>query len=240
MLKNYKGDFTDFDTRKAEEFIKDVFSKVLPGRVLIYNNTDDINADNLIFATYEDTKEIKSSTVNIIPQYEIYYDKRSKEALLRLVGRVSPTYTLKEEEIDSIAQNIITRLNYKGILDERTVSNFSIPELSSINYSYIYLLNDVWDKRRDIELELDSYGLVRELRIIDSEDNIDLNFMDISETINLIENKADVKGIQKIININGDLEYIINIDFKGTDFIVVIDGTTGKFKSSQIDKGVQK
>jgi len=238
MLRNYSGDFSDFDTERAEKFVKDIFSKVVPGRRLTYNNMDNLNDYRLLFATY-DAEEVNASAINNDPQYELEYDKRSNEVYLRLVGRVVPTYVLKEEEVDSIAQDIIKRLNYQGDLYEKTVSNFNIPQLASIKYSYVNKIDDVWDKRQDMELELDSYGLVIQLHIFDSDGNADLDFIDISDITSLIQKQADINDIYKTRNIDGELEYIINVNYKDTDYDLIIDGTTGEFKSSQIDKAVQ-
>ncbi|WMJ77306.1 MULTISPECIES: hypothetical protein [unclassified Sedimentibacter] len=90
MLRDYSGDFSDFDTERAEKFVKDIFSKVVPGRRLTYNNMDNLNDYRLLFATY-DAEEVNASAINNDPQYEIEYDKRSNEVYLRLVGRVAPT-----------------------------------------------------------------------------------------------------------------------------------------------------
>ncbi|WMJ77312.1 MULTISPECIES: hypothetical protein [unclassified Sedimentibacter] len=239
MLRNYSGDFSDFDTGRAEKFVKDIFSKVVPGRRLTYNNMDDLNDYRLLFATYDAEEEINASAINNDPQYVIEYDKRSSEVYLRLVGRVTPTYVLKEDEVDSIAQDIIKRLNYQGDLYEKTVSNFNIPQLASIKYSYINKKDDVWDKRQDMELELDSYGLVIQLHIFDNDGNVKLDFIEISDITTLIQKQADINDIYKTRNIDGELEYIINVNYKDTDYNLIIDGTTGEFKSSQIDKAVQ-
>ncbi len=238
-LRNYSGDFSDFDTGRAERFVNDVFSKVVPGHVLNYNNMNDLNADRLIFATYEAEEEINAATINNVPQYVIEYDKRSREVFLRLAGRITPTYVLEEDEIDSIAQDIIKRLNYQGILYNRTVNNFSIPQLASIKYSYINKTDDVWDKQQDMELELDSYGLVIQLHIVDSDDNVNLDFIDISGITSLIQKQADINDIYKIRNIDGELEYIINASYKGSGYDLIFDGTTGEFKSSHTDKAAQ-
>ncbi len=237
MLRNYRGDFSDFDIERAEKFVIDIFSKAVPGRRLTYNNMDNLKDYRLLFATY-DAEEVNASAINNDPQYEIEYDKRSNAVCLRLVSRVVPTYVLKEEEVDSIAQDIIKRLNYQGNLYEKTVSNFNIPQLASIKYSYVNKTDDVWDKRQD--MELDSYGLVIQLHIFDSDGNADLDFIDISDITSLIQKQADINDIYKTRNIDGELEYIINVNYKDTDYDLIIDGTTREFKSSQIiDKAMQ-
>ncbi len=47
---------------------------------------------------------------------------------------------------------------------------------------------------------------------------INMDFIDINETINNIKKKADINDIYKIRNINGSLEYIINVNYKGIDY----------------------
>lgn len=230
VLKDYRGDFSNFDLIRAETFIKDVFSKVVPKRELNYNNINDLNADSLIFTTHENGDDIDTGTIYEEPQYRIEYDKKSKEVYLRLTGKVIPSYVLEEEEIDSIAQDLIAKLNYKGVLNEKTVSNISVPQLSSITYSYTNKTDDVWDKQQDLNIGLDSYGLVRELYIIDSDDYMNIDFIDINKTINHIQKKAEINDIYKIRNISGELEYSININYKGTDYNMVINGITGEFK----------
>jgi hypothetical protein len=229
ILKDYRGDFSNFDIIRAEAFIKDVFSKVVPQRELNYNNMDDLNADSLIFTTHEDGDDIDISTIYKKPQYRIEYDKKSRQVYLRLVGKVIPSYVFDEEEIDSIAQDLIAKLDYEDVA-EKTVSNIGIPQLSSFNYSCNNKTGDVWDKQKDLIIELDSYGLVRKLYMIDSDDNINMDFIDINETIKNIQKKADINDISKIRNMNGALEYIINVNYKGIGYNMVIDGLTGEFK----------
>ena len=90
ILKDYRGDFSNFDILRAENFIKDVFSKMVPQRELNFNNMDDLNADSVIFTTHEDGDDIDTGTVYEEPQYRIEYDKKSREVYLRLVGNVIP------------------------------------------------------------------------------------------------------------------------------------------------------
>lgn len=229
-LKSYRDDFSDFDIARAEEFVNDIFSKVVPGRQLNYNNLDDLNAESIVFTTHEDGDKIDGKIAYEEPQYRIEYDKRNRQVHLRLAARVIPTFVLKEEEIDSLAEDIIKRLNYKGALYEKKISNIAIPRLSSINYTYTNIIDDVWDKQQDLTIEFNSYGYVDTLYIVDSDDYID-NFTDISKTINLIQKKADINEIYKIRNIKGDLEYIVKVNYKGTDYNMIIDGTSGEFKN---------
>jgi len=230
ILKEYRDDFSDFDLKRSEAFIKDVFSKVVPGRKLNYNNMDDIYADSVIFTTLKDGNAIESGKIYEEIPYQIEYNKNSREVHLRALGRIVPSYTFSEEEIDVIVRDIITRLDYKGVLDEKSVSNIDVPQMSSIKYSYIYKADDVHDKQQDLNIELDSYGLVNSLYIIDSDDYKNTEFTDISETIRHIEENSEINSIHKIRNISGELEYIIYINYKGTNYSMVMDGITGKYK----------
>lgn len=235
ILKDYKGDFSNFDFKRTEKFVVDIFSKVVPGRLLNYNNKVDINADKFIFTTHEDGENADTGTVYQEPQYRIEYDKASGEVYLRLTGRTVPTYVLKEEEVDSIAEDILARLNYEGFLYERTVSNFNIPELSSITYSYINKIDDIWDQQQNIELELDSYGLVRQLYIVDRDNDKGLYFVDIKEILDKIHKEADVNDICKVKNIRGEAEYIVKISYKGINYDLVFDGGSGNLKKSKLE-----
>lgn len=228
-LKSYKGDFSEFDMVRAEKFVMDTFSMVVPGRELNYN-MDDLYDDSLIFSTHAEGNNIDTKIRYREPQYEIKYDKKSREVYIRLVGSIIPSYFLKEEEIDIIAQDIVAKLNYKGSLIDKTVSNIGIPGLSSINYTYTNKNDDVWDKQQDLSIELDSYGLVRELHIVDSDDFTNI-YVDITDIIERIKEKADINDIYKIRNTIGELEYIVNITYKGTYYNIIIDGTTGELKS---------
>lgn len=225
MLKKYKGDFTNFDYDKAEKFVDDLFSKVVPGRVLDYNNKDDIYDDKFIFTTYED--EIKTGMVYQVPPYRIEYDKVSGEVSLRLAGRTIHGNTFKEEEIDSMVQDILARLGYEGVLCERTVSNFDLPDLSSITYSYINKVDDVWDQQQKIKLVMDAYGLVNEFYIMDGDDTENLHFIDSQEILNKIHKEADVNDIYKVKNIDGKAEYIAKMTYKGINYELIFDGTDG-------------
>lgn len=229
ILKDYRGDFSDFDLKRAEKFIFNTFSNVVPGHGLKYDNVDDLSSDKLIFATYEN-EDIETGAVFTTPQYKIEYDKKTKEVYLRLVGRVIPTYVVEEAEIDSIAESIIKKLNYKGILNERTVRNIGVPQLASISYSYINKTDDVWDKRQDLYIEIDAYGLVGELRIEDCDDNSNINFIDINEIADQIQEDANINNIEKIINSDGELEYVLKVNYKDTDYTMVFDGISGNFK----------
>lgn len=232
MLKDYKGDFSNFDFNRAEKFVDDIFSKVVPGQILNYNNKADIYADKFIFTTHEDGEKMDTRTVYQVPQYRIEYDKEGREVYLTLVGGTIPTYVLKEEEVDSIAQDILERLNYEGFLYERTVSNFNIPQLSSITYSYINKIDDIWDQQQKIELVLDSCGFVQELRIVDRENAEGLYFVDIKEILSKIHKEADVNNIYKVKNIEGEAEYIVKLTYKGTNYNLVFDGGNGNLKKS--------
>ncbi len=233
MLKDYKGDFSDFDFKKTEKLVDDIFSKVVPERILNYNNKADIYADKFIFTTHEDGEKMDTGIVYQVPQYRIEYDKAGREVYLTLVGGTIPTYVLKEEEVDSIAQDIIRRLNYEGFLYERTVSNFNIPQLSSITYSYINKIDDIWDQQQKIKLVLDSYGLVRELYMMDRDnDDRALYFVDIEEILNKIHKEAEINDIYKVKNIDGEAEYIVKLTFKGTNYELVFNGENGNLKKS--------
>lgn len=232
ILKKYKGDFSNLDFERIEKLVDDIFSKVVPGRLLNYNNKADINSDKFIFTTHEDGEKMDTGTVYQVPQYRIEYDKVSREIYLRLTGGIIPMYGLEEEEVDSIAQDILERLNYEGSLYERTVDNFNIPQLSSITYSYINKIDDIWDQQQKIKLVLDSYGLVHELHMQDRDDDKDLYFVDIKEILGKIHKEAKVNDIYRVKNIDGEAEYIVKLSYKGTNYDLVFDGVSGNLKRS--------
>lgn len=232
-LKDFNGeDFSGFNYQRAEDFVVETFSKVVPGQSLNYNNKNDLNNEMLIFTTHAEGEELDIRIQNQSPQYKVKYNKQSKEVEIRLIGAIIPSMRLTEEELDSIAQEIISKFNYKGYLFDRKIVYDSYDgKLSSIEYTYKNKIDDVYDQQQEIKLELEYFGFVRELYIVDNDNKVvEFNFINSQEIINKINEEAVVKELIKFINVNGEEEYLVQIIYEGINYDIVFDGNNGNIK----------
>lgn len=230
-LISYQGDYSDFDYISAENFINDIFSKVVPAQHLKYNNKNEISTDMLVYTTHAEDDEINILEKNPEPQYKVEYDKKTKELRVKLFASIVPPQSFKEEEIDSLADNIIKRFNYNGFLYEREIKFNSDGEFYGIDYSYINKIGDVYDKSQEIKLSVTSYGIVNEFYIVDH-DNMDLefNFIDSEEILQKVCD-AEVIDIYKVKNIKGEAEFIVKLSYEEVNYDVIFNGVTGEMKN---------
>lgn len=231
-LINYQGDYSDFNYIRAENFIYEIFSKLVPNQQLKYNNVNEVNSDMLVYKTHANDDGVNILEKNPEPQYEVEYNKETKELTVRLFSYIVPPQRLKEEEIDSLADEIIKKFNYDGFLYERELTVDSEGELNRINYLYINKIGDVYDKQQEVRISITSYGIVDEFYIVDYDSaDCEHNFIDSEEILHKINDNAEVIGIYKVKNIKNEVEYLVQLLYEEVNYDLVFNGATGQIKN---------
>jgi len=246
FLKGYKGDFAEADFLRANKFAEEIFSKIVPNQSLAYDNRDEVNNDKFIFTTNEDNEGIDITDQDQDIQYSVEYKKYSKEVRLSLTSYTmfEPSQKYAEEELDALAEEIISKFDNTGYLYDKEVvystdddsfsSNSKLVNskenkiLSSITYSYIERIDDVYDEQRKILLTLESCGLLSDFYIIDRDDVIiDPPMIQKEEILEKIKPEYAIQDIIKVRNLSEEMEYEVHLSYQNTNYAAVFDGDTG-------------
>ncbi|ABR47987.1 hypothetical protein Amet_1817 [Alkaliphilus metalliredigens QYMF] len=235
FLQDYRGDFPEANFSRAKAFSEENFSKIISNQSLDFDNKDEEHMDKFIFSThvgrdstliYENNDPFHNAT------YQVEYHKDSKEVTLTLRRAVVPPKEYTEEELDALAEEILSPLDHIGFLYKRKV-NFMLDDggLSSITHSYIEKIDGIYDEQRKIQLILESSGLIREFYIVDH-DNVEMTPPSISkeEILQQINPEAVIKEIFKVRNLEGEIEYEVHFTYGDTSYGAIFDGDSGELK----------
>jgi len=249
FLKGYKGDFAEADFLRANKFAEDIFSKIVPNQSLAYDNRDEVNMDKFTFNTHKDGEDIGITDRDKDSQYSVDYKKYSKEVRLRLTSYTvfEPSKQYTEEELDALAEEIISKFDNTGYLYDKEVvystyndsfssngklvNNKENKTLSSITYSYIERIDDIYDEQRKIQLTLESCGLLSDFYIIDHDDvKIDQPMIKKEEILEKIKPEYEIQDMIKVRNLRAEMEYEVQLSYQDINYAAVFDGDTGELK----------
>ncbi|WP_053955349.1 hypothetical protein [Inediibacterium massiliense] len=235
FLKEYEGDFKDYDFQKAKKYCEKVFLIVAPDQILKYDNKDEINNKEYIFKAYKDRSTAKDKESNV--DYEVSYNKITNKIVVNAVSYNIPSKKNKEDKIDRMANEVIRKLNPNLINYERKV-RYDKKKLDRITYGYIEKINGVYDETKKVKMVIEGHGLISKFEIFyPNDENIKMPTIKKEEVLSKINPKAKIKDCHIRRNIEGRVEYVVHLEYKGTLYEVIFDGEEGTLKS--YDRNIQ-
>lgn len=238
FLKDYEGDFTKEysteDFEKVKLYCEEVFLKVVSNGYLKYNNKNEKNSQIYEFRTHSEEDHF-NSPIDDDAQYVVEYNKKTKvinlDAVSYIIGSEDKIYT--EDDLDDIVNNIIHKFNNKLTIFNRKV-NYDSEEkmkIDRIDYSYIEKVDDIYDETKKVDITVQRNGMISSFEIMyPNNEKIVLPTITEEQILNKLNNKAKVKDVITIRNIEGKIEYEVHFRYKNVLYAAVFDGYDGKLK----------
>ncbi len=229
FLKYYKGDFKDVSFEEAERYSKEIFSIIVKDQELKYDNRDEINAQKYIFRTYLEKDFTTPTPIDQI-DYTVEYNKDTKEVSLQAVSYRVPsrTHNYKETELDAMVNELVDKFNTKAFNYEKKINYDDENNIEDIRYSYIEKTNGVYDEMKKIDIVIQPHGLVSSFKLIHSDNKeVILPKLSKEEIINKVNKEAEVTDVLLIRNIEGKVEYEVQLKYNNNLYSAVFDGNNG-------------
>lgn len=230
FLKEYEGDFQKRDFEEVKAYCEEIFSKLVKNQALKYDNQHEVNKDQYVLKTSLKTglptsySELQREDVD----YEVRYNKKTKQVVVKAVSYIVPSKKYTEEQIDNMANDTILKFNENAINYDKKIKYDEKGKIHYITYDYIEKVNDVYDEMKKIEMHIEGHGLVSQFEIMYPYNKaIILPRIGKEEIISKIDKAAEIKDISIIRNIEGRIEYAVHLKYGDTLYEAVFDGKTG-------------
>ncbi|WP_099187471.1 hypothetical protein [Tepidibacter mesophilus] len=216
---------------EARQLTTKILEKIFNEKPVIIDDEKTGEETYEFYNKWEDGKDKNSYSISI---------GKEDGSLSMYRRRQLATAIVSEDGLDKKAREIKNILVPKDYVCYKKNKRFDEGKLEEISYEFIRKVDDVYDESHKIEIEMNCYGSLSNLRISDP-----LNYKKVSiEEPKVIKedvvsklNKGNVTNVILVTNIDRELQYRVFIELNKESYTYTFDAITGvKIDTGRSDK----